>query len=269
MTDIHQSAVIGKNCDLADSVKVGPNCIIGDNVTVGENTSFIANVYVADDVKIGNNNEFFPTSVIGERPQILGWGEDAEYGGLVIGDNNVFREQVTIHPGMHKGVDTKIGSNNLLMIGVHIGHDCVLDNEIVMSNYCQIAGHCDIGEGVWFSGGVMVHQFITIGKWCYATAMSGINKDIPPFVIVSGHYPPVIRGVNRKGLNRAKFTRSQQTSISEAYKKLYKESSNPILKNAKELAEDGGTDKNVKEMAESIIKSSKQRYGRYLELFRD
>lgn len=269
MTDIHQSAVVGKNCDLADSVKVGQNCVIGDNVTVGENTSFLANVFVADNVKIGSNNEFFPSSVIGERPQILGWGPDAEYGGLVIGDNNVFREQVTIHPSMHKGKSTRIGNGELLMIGVHIGHDCILGDNIVMSNYCQIAGHCSIEEGVWFSGGVMVHQFITIGKWCYATAMSGINKDIPPFVIVSGHYPPVIRGVNRKGLSRAKFTRKQQENISGAYKKLYRESSNPILKNARELAENDGTDERVRDMAEAIIRSSKHRYGRYLELFRD
>jgi len=269
MTDIHQSAVVGKNCDLADNVKIGANCVIGDNVTVGENTSFLANVYVADNVKIGSNNEFFPGSVIGERPQILGWGQDAEYGGLVIGDNNIFREQVTIHPSMHEGENTQIGSNNLLMIGVHIGHDCKLGDNIVMSNYCQIAGHCNIEDGVWFSGGVMVHQFITIGKWCYATAMSGINKDIPPFLIVSGHYPPVIRGVNRKGLDRAKLGEKQQNSILQAYRKLYRENSKPVLKNAKELAENNSTDENVKNMAEAIIRSSKHRYGRYLELFRD
>jgi UDP-N-acetylglucosamine acyltransferase len=208
----------------------------------------------------------FANCAIGGRPQILGLKADADIGGLVIGDNNTIREQVTIHPSMHKNGMTKIGNNNLLMIGVHIGHDCVLEDKIVMSNYTQLSGHCKIETGVWLSGMVLLHQFVTIGKWSYAAGMAGINHDVPPFLIVSGHYPPEIRGVNKRGLMRAGLSEESQAKVVEAYKKLYRKG--PLLENAKALAQQNGLDENVKAMLDAIFKSCEHRFGRYLETFR-
>jgi UDP-N-acetylglucosamine acyltransferase len=169
---------------------------------------------------------------------------------------------------MHAGELTKVGNDNLLMVGVHIGHDCVLEDKLVMSNYVQISGHCRIETGVWFSGMVLLHQFVTIGKWCYGAGLAGINHDIPPFLIVSGHYPPKVRGVNKRGLIRAGFSERQQERIFDAYKKLYR-SGGSLLENAKALAREDGLDENVRAMVDAVTRSSEHRYGRYLEKFRD
>ncbi len=267
MSEIHSSAVIDKDAQLDKDVVVGPNCVIEAGVVIGAKTVLGANVVIRKDVTIGQNNRFFSNCSIGERPQILGADDDSELGGLVIGDNNTIREQVTIHPSMYPGELTKIGNDNFLMIGVHIGHDCILEDKIVMSNFVQISGHCKIETGVWLSGMVLLHQFITIGQWCYAAGLAGINHDVPPFLIVSGHYPPRVRGINKRGLNRAGLTEEQQKNIFDAYKKLYRQKG-VLLENANKLAQTNGLDENVKAMVDMIINSGKHRYGRYLESFR-
>ena len=126
MTDIHPNAVVHKDVRLAEDVQVGPNCVIEKGVSIGAGTVLEANVVIYNNVKIGENNRFFANCVIGGRPQILGMSDDAKLGGLVIGDNNTIREQVTIHPSIYKDKLTKLGNDNLLMIGVHIGHDLSL-----------------------------------------------------------------------------------------------------------------------------------------------
>jgi UDP-N-acetylglucosamine acyltransferase len=154
------------------------------------------------------------------------------------------------------------------MVGVHIGHDCILEDKIVLSNFTQVSGHCKIGTGVWLSGVVLIHQFITIGRWCYAAGLAGINKDVPPFLIVSGHYPPEVRGVNKRGLKRAGLNEKQQKAILDAYKHLYRDDKKPLLQKAKEMAKEAGLDENVRDMVDAVLKSSEHRYGRYLEKFR-
>ena len=268
MTQVHRSAVIDKDVRLDEGVIIGPNCVIDGGVSIGAGTVVEANVVIGGNVKIGRDNHFFPNCAIGGRPQILALSPDAQFGGLVIGDRNIIREQVTIHPSMNPDKVTKVGNDNLLMIGVHVGHDCVLGDKIVMSNYVQISGHCRIETGVWLSGMVLLHQFVTVGKWCYASGLAGINHDVPPFLIVSGHYPPKVRGVNRRGLARAGFSQTQQRNIIEAYEKLYRRGG-ALLENAKALAQEDGLDENVLAMIDMITKSSEHRFGRYLEKFRD
>jgi UDP-N-acetylglucosamine acyltransferase len=268
MNTIHPSAVIGKNVQLADGVTIGPNCVVESGVSIGAGTILMANVVIGPNVKIGENNRVFYNSAIGGRPQILGLKTNAEIGGLAIGNNNVIREQVTIHPSIYPGKSTTIGNDNLLMIGVHIGHDCIVEDKVVMSNYTQLSGHCKIETGVWLSGMVLIHQFTIIGKWSYAAGMAGINHDIPPFLIVSGHYPPKIRGVNKRGLMRAGLDEQQQKAVMEAYRKLYRNSNRPLLENAKALSAEGGLDENVRAIVDAIIRSNEHRFGRYLESFR-
>jgi UDP-N-acetylglucosamine acyltransferase len=267
MAQVHPSTVLDESVQLGQDVKIGPNCVIDKGVSIGDGCALQANVVIGANVKIGKNNRFFANSTIGGKPQILTLGSDDEIGGLTIGDNNVFREQVTIHPSMYKGEFTQVGNDNFLMIGVHIGHDCVLEDKLVLSNYVQISGHSKIGTGAWLSGMVLTHQFITVGKWCYAAGLAGLNHDVPPFVIVSGHYPPIVRSVNKRGLNRAGLNEQQQTNIFDAFKKLYR-NGQPLLENAKALAQQDDIDENVRAMVENIINSSKHRYGRYLETFR-
>ncbi len=267
MTKIHPSAVIDKDARLDEGVTIGPNCVIEGKVSIGADTILDANVVIGKNVKIGKRNHFYANCVIGGRPQILDMDPRDPIGGLVIGDGNTFREQVTIHPSIYKDRLTKVGNDNLLMIGVHIGHDCVLEDKIVMSNFVQISGHCKIETGVWFSAMVLLHQFVTIGKWCYAAGLAGINKDIVPFLTVSGHYPLRVRGVNKRGLKRAGLSEQQQQRIIEAYSKLYRQGGT-LLENAKALAKEDGLDENVQAMIDTIIKGSQQQFGRYLEKFR-
>ncbi|MBW8038734.1 MAG: acyl-ACP--UDP-N-acetylglucosamine O-acyltransferase [Planctomycetes bacterium] len=267
MIKVHSSAVVSKEAQLGDGVTIGPNCVIDSMVSIGAGTVIDANVVIGKNVNIGQNNHFFANCVIGGRPQILGLSPDAEIGGLMIGDRNNFREQVTVHLSAHRGEIAKVGNDNLLMVGVHIGHDSTLEDMIVMSNSVQIGGHCKIETGAWFSGLAGMHQFVTVGKWCYAAGLAGITRDIPPFLIVSGHYPSIIRGVNKRGLERAGMNEEQQEKIFEAYKRLYR-NDDALLENAKALSQEDGIDENVRAMVDMIIKSSEHRYGRYLEKFK-
>lgn len=267
MIQVHRSAVVDKDVHLDDGVTIGPHSVIEGGVTIGAETVIDANVVIGPNVTIGRENHFFSSCVIGGRPQVLALDPEAGFGRILIGDRNTIREQVTIHPSMHSDKVTEIGNDNLLMIGVHIGHDCVLEDKIVMSNYVQISGHCRIETGVWLSGMVLLHQFVTIGKWCYAAGLAGINHDVPPFLIVSGHYPPKIRGVNKRGLARAGLTPDQQKKVFEAYERLYRRRG-PLLENAKALAQEDGLDENVRAMIDMITRSSEHRFGRYLEKFR-
>jgi UDP-N-acetylglucosamine acyltransferase len=267
MTQIHPSAVVDKNAQLADDVVVGPNCVIHSGVSIGSGTLLEANVVIHKNVTLGRNNQLFPCCVIGCRPQVLRLGRDSETGTLVIGDGNIIREQVTLHPGMQPGSSTRIGSENFLMVGVHVGHDCTLEDKIVMSNYVQIAGHCKIETGAWLSGLAASHQFVTIGKWCYVAGLAGLNRDVPPFLTVSGHYPPRVRAVNKRGMERAGLSKQQQENVLEAFRQLYRQGGT-LLENAKALANQDPIDENVRAIVEAITNSSKQQFGRYLETFR-
>ncbi len=220
MINVHPSAVVGSDVELGENVTIGPNSVVGDRVSIGSGTVVGPNVFIGKGVKIGSNNEIFPFATVGGKPQLLVVNPD-EIGGLTIGDNNTIREQVTIHPSIYRDEVTAIGNNNLLMIGVHIGHDCVLEDSIVLSNYVQI----------------------------------------------SGHYPPKVRGVNKRGLGRAGLDEDQQKEISRAYKRLYRHEGS-LLENAKSLAAEEGIDENVKAIVEAIFRSSEHRFGRYLEQFR-
>lgn len=267
MATIHPSAVIYKGAQLAPDVIVGPNCVIGSGVSLDSGNVLDANVVIDGNVKVGKNNHFFPFCVIGCRPQVLALSGGGEIGGLVVGDRNIFREYVTIHPSMHPDGFTKIGNDNFIMVGAHAGHDCILEDKIVMSNCVHLGGHCKIETGAWISGLVGLHQFVTLGRWAYAAGFAGIIRDVPPFLIVSGHYPPRIRGVNKRGLQRASLTPEQQQRIYEAYRKLYRRGG-ALLENAKALAQEDTLDENVKAMVDAITKSSEHQFGRYLETFR-
>ncbi len=266
-SQIHPSAVVHKDAELAGGITVGPNCVIESGTSIGAGTILEANVVISKNVKVGENNHFFPNCVIGSRPQILRLSPDAEVGKLVIGNGNVVHEQATIHPGIHPESQTKIGNDNFIMVGAHIGHDCTIGDKIVISNCVQIGGHCKIETGAWFSGLAGLHQFVTIGQWCYITGLAGITRDVPPFLTVSGHYPPRVRGINKRGLDRAGLNEEQQKRIFEAYRKLYRQTGT-LLENAKALAQEDGLDENVQAMIESITKSSEHQFGRYLETFR-
>ncbi|MDD5457966.1 MAG: acyl-ACP--UDP-N-acetylglucosamine O-acyltransferase [Phycisphaerae bacterium] len=266
MIQVHPTAVVDSSVQLGEDAIIGPFCVIGKGTKIGNNCRLQSHVTIGENIQIGDNNTFYPNAVIGCTPQVLGIG-DRKIGGLIIGNNNIFRENVTVHTSMHENENTVIGDQNLLMIGVHVGHDCILENKIIMSNFSQVSGHVKVEEGVWLSGMVLIHQFSTIGKWCYASGMSGINHDVPPFVIISGHYPSLVRSANKRGLVRAGMNEQQQANVLKAYRKLWR-NEGPLIENARKLSQEDWIDENVRYLVDSLLRSGQQRYGRYLEQFR-
>jgi UDP-N-acetylglucosamine acyltransferase len=268
MATVHPTAVMGRDVQVGEDAVIGPYCVIGNGVSIGAGTVLQAHIVVSNGVTIGRGNHVFPHCMIGGCPQVLGLTPDSKLGTLVIGDGNVIRENVTIHTSKFEGAATQIGSETLLMVGSHVGHDCVIGDKVVLSNSVQIAGHVHIETGAWLAGMAGCHQFVTIGRWSFVAGLAGVNRDIPPFLIVSGHYPPTIRGVNKRGLLRAGLSQEQQDHIYEAYLKLYRRGGT-LLANARELAEQDGLDENVRDMLQSIFRSTEHRFGRYLESLRE
>jgi len=267
MATVHSTAILGKNVQLDGDVVIGPYCVVGDNVSIGAGTILYSHVVIANGVRIGQGNHLYPNCAIGCCPQVLGLTPNAALGGLVIGDRSMIRENVTIHPSRHEGGATLIGSDVLMMVGSHVGHDCAVGDRVVLSNYVQIAGHVQIGTGAWFAGMAGAHQFVTVGRWSFIAGLAGITHDVPPFLIASGHYPQKVRGVNKRGLLRAGLNGEQQAQIYEAYRTLYRRGST-LLANARELAEQDGLDENVRDMIGSIVNTHRHRFGRYRESLR-
>ena len=183
---IHESAIISKNAEISSDIQIGVNCIIGDNVKIGKNCIIKNNVQIVGNTIIGSGNTFFSNSVIGEIPQDKKYNE--EKADLLIGDDNTFREFVTINTGtLSGGGKTIIGSKNWVMSYVHIAHDCNVGDSNTFANCTQLAGHVNIQNHVILGGFTGVHQFCTLGSYSITGISSVILKDVFPFTKVMGN----------------------------------------------------------------------------------
>lgn len=217
----HPTSVVSSNAKIADNVEIGPFCWIGDNVEIGEGSVLKSHVVIKGHTKIGVNNQFFQFSSIGEDCQ------DKKYAGeetfLEIGDNNVFREQCTIHRGtVQDNKITKIGNRNLCMVGTHLAHDCIVGNDNILANNATVAGHVHIGDFVILGGMTAVHQFCHIGSHAFTGGGAIVLKDIPPYVMMSG-LKNIPQGINSEGLKRRGFSPETISLIKKAYKVLYRQ----------------------------------------------
>ncbi len=214
MRKIHPTAVIDPTAEIEEGVEIGPYTVIGPRVFIGEGTRIGAHVIIEKDTRIGRRNLINHHAIIGADPQHLAFkGEDSR---VEIGDENVIREFVTIHRGTALDESlTRIGNRCLLMAYVHIAHDCFLGDEVIMANGATLGGHVRVGHRVVFGGLSAVHQFCRIGSYAFVSAMSGVDKDVPPFVKVFG-IPAKIQGVNLVGLRRAGFDKESIRRISQA-----------------------------------------------------
>ncbi len=194
---------------ISELAYISPKAQIGKNVTID------AFAYIDDNVIIGDNCHIFPHAVIGCVPQDLKFKGEETW--TIIGDNCVLREFVTIHRGTASKGKTVIGNNNLIMAYCHVAHDCVLGNNIIMSNATQLAGEVEVDDFAIVGGGTLVHQFTRIGSHVMIQGGSKINKDIPPYIIAARD-PIAFCGINSVGLNRRGFTPEQIHTIQEAYR---------------------------------------------------
>ena len=215
---IDEKAIIGKNC------KIGPFCYISSDVILEDNTELFSHVSIVGKTLIGKNTKIWPFSSIGHHPQDLKYkGEPNE---LIIGSNNKIRESVSINPGTKGGGGiTKIGDDCLLMLGSHVGHDCIIGNSVVIANNSAIAGHVIIGDNVTIGGLSGIHQFCRIGEGAMVGALSMVTNDIIPFTTVVGDRPR-LSGLNLIGLKRRGVSLKIINDLKRIYKKLFQPSKN-------------------------------------------
>ena len=216
---IHETAIVSEKADISEGVSIGPYSIIGPDVSIGSETIIESHVVITGRTTIGKQNHFYPFSTIGESPQDMKYkGEDTE---LEIGDRNTIRESCTINKGtvQDTGV-TRLGNDNWIMAYVHIAHDCQIGNNTVFANNTTLGGHIEVGDYAIFGGFSGAHQFCKIGSHSFLGIYSGLAKDLPPYVVVTGQ-PAVPRGINLEGLKRRDFTIEQIRNIKTAYKLLY------------------------------------------------
>ena len=227
MSNIHNTAIIGKDVKLGKDVEIGAYCIVEGKVEIGDNTKLYSNVVIRTTndksyIKIGKNNRFFSFCVIGGEPQdnkFIGEASNVE-----IGDNNIIREYCTINGGSELGNAivgnknlTRIGNNCYLYISSHIAHDVYFEDNITITNYVGVAGHCKIGHHTIIGGLTGIHQFVNIGHNVMIGGMCAITHDVPHYALV-GNEPSTIAGANIIGLKRAGFGLKDVKMISQFYK---------------------------------------------------
>jgi len=220
---IHASSLIGKNVQLGEGNEIGPGCVIEDGVVFGSRNRLWMNVYVGPGTTIGDENQLHMGAVIGHEPQDVAF--DGAPSTTTIGHRNVIREYVTIHRGTKEGTATVIGDENFFMANAHVAHNCQIGHKVVLVNLASLTGHCVIEDGAFISGMVGLHQFTRVGRLAMISALSAVNKDVPPYMLCGGR-PGVVQGLNVVGIRRAGIPAPAREEIKRAYKLLYREDLN-------------------------------------------
>jgi UDP-N-acetylglucosamine acyltransferase len=215
---IHPTAIIHPQAKLGVDVRVGAYAVIDGDVELGADCVVGPHVYLTGITKIGNGNKFHAGCVIGDEPQDLKYNDEPTR--VSIGDNNVFREHVTVHRSNKMAEATEIGSNNLLMAGAHVAHNCVVGSHVILANGALLGGHATVQDRAFISGNCLVHQFTRIGMLAIMQGGSAVSKDVPPFTIARGDNG--ICGLNTVGLRRAGFSPADRLELKKLYHTLFR-----------------------------------------------
>ena len=216
-TSIHPSAIIHPSAEIAENVEIGPNVIIGENVKIGKGTKIIANAYI-EFTEIGENCTISPFATIGSAPQDLGYKNEPTK--VVIGNDTIIKENVTIHRGAACGdFTTRVGNKCLLMVGSHIAHNCVVEDQAILANLATLGGHVHVGFGAFLGGMTVFHQNIRIGSMAIVSGFSASRQDILPYAKYDGR-PIEARGLNVIALKRRGVDLETRTNLNKAYKLL-------------------------------------------------
>ena len=216
----HFSSIIDPSALIHESVEIGPFCLIGPGVEIDAETKIESHVILKGPTKIGKRNHIFQFSTVGDGSPDKKYNNEPTT--LVIGDDNIIREGVTIHRGtiQDKG-ETLIGNRNLIMAYSHIAHDCVLGNDIVLTNQAALAGSVHVGDGAILGGYAIVHQYCAIGSYSFCAMGSSVNKDVPAYVKVRGN-PAKPFGINVTGIKRAGYSKESIEALRSAYRTIYR-----------------------------------------------
>jgi UDP-N-acetylglucosamine acyltransferase len=232
---IHTTAIVDKNAEIDASVEIGPYCIIQGNVIIKKETKLLSHVVIQGRTEIGENCTISPFASLGGPPQDISYKEEDT--SLFIGSNNIIKEYVTMNRGtIHGGGITKVGNNNFIMAYTHVAHDCMVGNNIIMANCATLAGHVEVSDSVIFAGLCAVHQFCRIGKYAFISGLTGVPKDVPPFMIAAGSRAKLY-GLNVVGLERHGFPKEEISKLKKAYRILFR-SALPLTESLKIIKEE-------------------------------
>ncbi len=215
---IHPTAIINPKAELDSSVEVGPHAIIEQHVKIGAGTRIWANAYLTGHTEIGRDNQIHMGAVIGHEPQDLKFDRTIR-SYLRVGDRNVFREYCNVHRGTEPDSATVIGNDCYLMAMAHIGHNCVVGNNVIICNCALLAGHVHVGGLAFISGGVVIHQFTRIGRLAMFSGNARVSMDVPPFTLAAERNE--IHALNLVGLRRTKVSREAVTELKKLFQLFY------------------------------------------------
>jgi UDP-N-acetylglucosamine acyltransferase len=259
---IHPTAVISPRTELAPDARVGPYAVIEDDVSIGAGCEIGAHAVIKRYTTLGQRNRVYEHAVLGGEPQDVKFKSEQSL--LVIGDDNLIREYVTMHRASGEGEATRVGSRNFLMIGVHIAHNCNIGDDNIFANEVALAGHISVEDHVFLSNNVGAHQFVRMGRYAMVGGKSKIVQDVLPFFITDGN-PPRVRGLNSVGLRRAGFSVEARRAIKRAYQLLFR-SRLPLQIALSEMEQ--LKDANVQHLIE-FIKASRRGFTRGRKLLRE
>jgi UDP-N-acetylglucosamine acyltransferase len=218
--NIHRTAIVHQDARIDPSVVIGPYCVIGPNVFIGAGTVLESHVHIERDTRVGEGCHIFSHAVLGSDPQDLKYDGAPTY--VEVGDRCVLREFVTINRGSFEGSVTRLGSESMLMTGVHLAHDCKVGNKVIMANCATLAGFVTIEDRAVIGGLAAFHQFTRVGRLAMVGGTAGVMQDVPPFCMIQGSPPATLRGLNRIGMMRNGATEQSFVAVKQAYRLMFR-----------------------------------------------
>jgi len=212
-------AVVSPYALVGDNVRIGPFCVVEPGAVLGDGCSLACRVVVKSGTILGRDNHVFEGAVLGGMPQHIHMPQHP--GGVILGDGNVIRENVTVHRALEAGHYTRIGNGCLLMVNTHVAHDCTLGDGVILTNNTMLGGHVTVEDRAYLAGAVAVHQFCRVGHLAMVGGLARVRQDIPPYVTIDGGTTMVV-GLNRVGLRRAGFSPQEVTQLKAAYRTIYR-----------------------------------------------
>lgn len=253
MAAVHPTATLSRDVHLGDDVEIGPNCVISGRVTIGDGTRLIAGVYLEGPLTLGERCTLYPNVCLGFAPQHTKYDPKEPGQGLLIGNDNIFREGATIHRAFADELPTTIGDHNYFMTNSHAGHDCRIGNDCTFVTGCALGGHCHVEDRVIIGGMSVVHQHCRIGEGAMLSGGMGTSADLPPWFMLTGYN--ITGAVNLIGLRRSGFSREEIESVRWVYRVLYRE--DRTIKAALEVLRERSAEPMVKKYIDFIESSDR------------
>jgi UDP-N-acetylglucosamine acyltransferase len=221
-TTISPLAEVHSQARLGHDVHIGPFCIVGPHVSIGDGTKLYSHVVITGHTTVGEQNRFYPGCVVGGEPQDVSFRDSDTF--VVIGDNNIFREGVTVSRGAEKeDHTTRIGSRNMFMANSHVAHNCHVFNNVILVNGVLLGGHVHVHDGAIVSGNSAVHHYSTLGTLCFVSGGCRVPHDVPPYMLAAGSDNPTVCTINIVGMQRNGVSREAIAVIKQAHRLLYRE----------------------------------------------